>query len=109
MLRGMRLRGLEETALRQFVCQYSGRDWEPFFEALFGYDAKISARTQWGLDEKGLRRQRRGIWRDPLLRWVNGVLESRQRHKDRQHLEQLRGRTGRRARERRPPVAEGAR
>jgi hypothetical protein len=108
MLRGMRLRGLEETALRQFVCQYSGRDWEPFFEALFGYDAKIAARAQWGLDEKGLRRQRRGIWRDPLLRWVHGVVERRQRTKDRQHLEQLRGRPGRRTRERRARVSEGA-
>ena len=41
MLKQMRLRGLDEKALRQFVCRFSGKDWEEFYEALFGYEAKL--------------------------------------------------------------------
>ena len=37
MLRSMRLQGLEEDNLRQFVCKYSGPNWEGFYESLFGY------------------------------------------------------------------------
>jgi hypothetical protein len=56
MLRAMRLRGLEEGALHQFVCKYSGDSWEPFYEALFGYEAKLIARERWGRNERGLPR-----------------------------------------------------
>src|SRR5262249_23042643 len=45
MLKQLRLRGLDEMALEQFVCLYSGNKWEEFFEALFGYTAKIKARN----------------------------------------------------------------
>ncbi|MBS1149476.1 MAG: serine/threonine protein kinase, partial [Myxococcaceae bacterium] len=89
MLKGMRLRGLEELALRQFVCKYSGQDWEPLYEALFGYEAKLHARTKWGRDEKNLPRKRRGAWRDPLIRWINHRLERRQHAKDELHLASL--------------------
>ncbi len=89
MLKSMRLKGLEEMALRQFVCKYSGEDWEPFYEALFGYDAKLLARARWGRDEKELPRKRRGVWRDPLVRWVNRRLARRQQLKDQRHLERL--------------------
>ena len=34
----------------------------PFYEALFGYDGKLLARTRWGKDEKNLPRKRRGVW-----------------------------------------------
>src|SRR5262249_29860055 len=44
LFRTMRLQGLEEQALREFVCKYSGRHWEEVFEALFGYEAKVAAR-----------------------------------------------------------------
>ena len=50
LFKSMRLRGLDEEALRQFVCKYSGNRWEEFYEALFGYEAKIQARQRWGRD-----------------------------------------------------------
>jgi hypothetical protein len=89
MLKAMRLKGLEEMALRQFVCRYAGNDWEPFYEALFGYDAKLQARAKWGRDDRDLPRIKRGAWKDPLLRWVNRRIEARQRAKDEQHLADL--------------------
>jgi len=94
MLKPMRLRGLEENALRQFVCKYSGRDWEPFYEALFGYEAKLLARAKWGRDDKDQPRKRRGVWRDPLVRWLNRRLERRQRAKARRHLATLEANQG---------------
>ena len=44
-LRRMRAHGLAEYELRQFVAKFAGRQWEEFFEALFGYDAKLAARA----------------------------------------------------------------
>ena len=52
MLRALRLQGRDEDALRQFVCVYSGKHWEEFYEALFGYDAKREARQRWGQSER---------------------------------------------------------
>ena len=46
MLRKMRMTGQDENALRQFVCKYAGERWEAFYEALFGYEAKLDARTR---------------------------------------------------------------
>ena len=45
LLRRLRLQGLDEEELRQFVAKFAGRDWEEFFEALFGYEAKLAARA----------------------------------------------------------------
>lgn len=97
MLKGMRLRGLEELALRQFVCKYAGQDWEPIYEALFGYEAKLLARQKWGRDEKNLPRKRRGAWRDPVVGWLDRRIEDRQRMKDERHLASLAQRLSRKS------------
>ena len=70
LLKSLRLRGLEESALRQFVCKYSGARWEEFYEALFGYDAKMEARAKWGRLDNGRPRKRFGVWRDPIIRFL---------------------------------------
>jgi hypothetical protein len=82
MLKGMRLRGLEEQTLRQFVCRYSGAHWEAFYEALFGYDAKLDARARWGRDERGEPRKRHRAWRDPFIRLLDRRLERRRAQRD---------------------------
>jgi serine/threonine protein kinase len=87
MLRTMRLRGLEEDALRQFVCKYAGHRWEAFYEALFGYEAKLSARTRWVLGEQGRGRQKHGAWREPAAGWIDTRLRARQEARERRHLQ----------------------
>ncbi len=77
MLKTMRLHGLDEDALRQFVCKYSG--------ALLGgvlRDA-LRVRGQNGRPRSlGTRRARstppRGskLWRDPIVRWIDGQTSS---------------------------------
>ena len=89
MLRSMRLRGLEEGSLRQFVCKYSGEHWEAFFEALFGYDAKIVARRKWGLNDRGLPRAKHSTWRDPLIRAMEFMQAARQNRRERRQLKML--------------------
>jgi serine/threonine protein kinase len=89
MLRSMRLRGLEESSLRQFVCKYSGENWEAFFEALFGYEAKMTARRKWGLNERGLPRKQHSTWRDPLIRAMNAMQNARQHRRERRQLKIL--------------------
>ena len=54
----------DEEAVRKFVCIYSGKQWEEFYEALFGYEAKREARERWGHDEHGKMRPRFAAWRD---------------------------------------------
>ncbi|MDY7227105.1 serine/threonine-protein kinase [Hyalangium rubrum] len=89
MLRSMRLRGLEESALRQFVCTYSGENWEAFYEALFGYDAKMIARERWGLNAKDLPREQHSAWRDPLIRWIDVLQARRRRRREQRQLKVL--------------------
>ena len=86
MLRTMRLRGLDEEALRQFVCRYTGDHWEEPYEALFGYDAKIAARRRWANSLRGQPRPRFAPWRDGFAAWVDGRVKRRQRARDRRAL-----------------------
>jgi len=51
----LRLRGLNEDLLRQFVCKFAGNHWEEYFEELFGEPEKRRARN-WLREETGKRR-----------------------------------------------------
>jgi hypothetical protein len=86
LLKTLRLNGLEEDALRQFVCRYSGEQWEEFYEALFGYEAKLQARARWGLVDRGTARPKFAAWRDPVVRWIDARVLARKEVKERRHL-----------------------
>jgi eukaryotic-like serine/threonine-protein kinase len=89
MLKKMRLNGLEEDALRQFVCKYSGRQWEEFYEDLFGYEAKMTARDQWGRSERSRSRPKFSAWRDPLVRWIDAKQRARQEAAEKKTLQSI--------------------
>ncbi len=87
MFKTMRLRGLDEDALRQFVCKYSGGYWEEFYEALFGYESKIQARQNWGTGVRARDRSKKwGAWRDPIIAWIDARMRQRQEEKERKFL-----------------------
>jgi serine/threonine protein kinase len=92
MLRSMRLRGLEENALRQFISKYSGQYWEEFYEALFGYEAKITARTNFGRSDRGLPRRKFGGWRDPIIHWIDNKMIFRRELRERKLLAKIEAR-----------------
>jgi hypothetical protein len=88
LLKSLRLRGLDEAAVRQFVAKYSGDNWEEFFEALFGFEAKIEAREALRAD-KGRARKKFRAWREPLLRWIDTRLKADREERDRRHLQKV--------------------
>ena len=71
MLMDMRRRGVADDTLRQFVCEQAGNNWEPFYEAMFGYEAKLEARRRWGSDELGRMRPKHKAWRDTVVNWID--------------------------------------
>ncbi len=82
-LRRMREQGLDEEALRQFVAKFAGRDWEEFFEALFGYEAKLAARAVLLRGGVGGAREKYAPWREPLLGWMDRIEKKRTEAKQR--------------------------
>ncbi|MBN9118273.1 MAG: serine/threonine protein kinase [Planctomycetes bacterium] len=82
-LRRMRMHGVDEEELRQFVAKFAGRNWEEFFEALFGYEAKLAARAVLLRGGVAGTREKHAAWREPLIAWMERVekarTESRQR------------------------------
>lgn len=86
LLRSLRLQGLEERGLRQFICKYSGKDWEELYEALFGYEAKRKAR-EWLRGEAAQRRNKHAAWRDPIINWIDANQQARKEARERQLLQ----------------------
>ena len=89
LLKSLRLRGVDETSLRSFVARYSGDNWEEFFEALFSYEAKLTAREQFGRGDSGRTRKKFRAWRDGLIRWMDDRLKADKERKERQHLQKV--------------------
>ncbi|MFO0906077.1 MAG: serine/threonine-protein kinase [Pirellulales bacterium] len=76
LLKHRRLAGVDESALRQFVAQHAGVEWEEGFEQLFGYEALVGAREAWGQDAQGRPRPRFRPWRDALVRSLDARIQS---------------------------------
>lgn len=89
MLKELRLCGQDEDALRQFVCTFGGERWEEFFEALFGYEAKLAAREQWGRGTRGRARPRFAPWREPIVARIEARLRARREASERALLQRI--------------------
>lgn len=89
LFKKLRLRGMDEEALRQFACKYGGNHWEEFFESLFGFDEKLRARDWWIRGQKGQARQKFAAWREPVIRWLDKQLAARHTERDKSQLQQL--------------------
>ena len=85
MFKRLRLHGFDEDALRGFVAQNSGKHWEEFFEALFGFEAKLAARD--ALGEEARKRSRFAAWREPLIRWFDRIQLARKEARERKHFQ----------------------
>lgn len=85
-LRRMRARGLDEVELRQFVAKFAGRDWEEFFEALFGYEAKLVARGILLRGGAAGAREKHAAWREPLIATMDRIEKHRREESERKLL-----------------------
>jgi hypothetical protein len=86
MLKNLRLRGLDEETLRQFVCKFAGPRWEEFYESLFGYESKLRARRIYLRGTSGAPRKKWAAWRDPIIAWIDARMRQRQEERQRRHL-----------------------
>ncbi len=89
LLRRLRPTGVDEQELRQFVAKYAGRDWEEFYEALFGYEAKLTARTVLSRGGCAGVREKFAAWREPVVAFIDRVEKGRQEARERKLLEQV--------------------
>ncbi len=89
MLRSLRLQGVAEESLRDFVARYSGDGWEEFYEALFGYEAKLAARQQRSEDPNAKRTPRFRGWRDPLAATLESRLQQIRVAREQRHLQKI--------------------
>jgi len=87
LLTHMRLRGLEENAIRHFAYKYAGPAGEEFYEALFGYEALLAARKHWSKGTMEEKRRKFRPWRDPVIRRLDKRLRIIQELKDRRILQ----------------------
>lgn len=89
LLRGMRLKGMDEPEVRGFVARFSGNAWEDFYEALFGYDAKREARSRLSREEPGAGRKRYAAWRDPIADRLDALIQGRRARREVELLRRL--------------------
>jgi serine/threonine protein kinase len=89
MFKQMRLKGLEEDALRQFVWKFGGPRVEEFYEALFGYEAKLAARMWVNPSEERRPKAKFAAWREPIIRWIEARQEQRRLARERAVLQKL--------------------
>lgn len=87
LLRRLRTQGLDEEEIHHFVAKFSGREWEEFFEALFGYEAKLAARAVLLRGGAAGVRERHGTWREPLIAAMDRVEKSRRAARERKLLQ----------------------
>jgi eukaryotic-like serine/threonine-protein kinase len=87
LLKQLRLRGIDEEALRNLVCKYGGNEWEEFYENLFGYEEKLKARDWWVRGEKGQSRRKHAAWREPIIAALDARLQARKDEVERRKLQ----------------------
>jgi hypothetical protein len=84
LLRRLRAAGQDEEQVRQFVARYAGRYWEEFFEALFGFEAKLHARAVLGRSGEAVGpRDVYAGWREPLVALIDRIEKGRQAARER--------------------------
>jgi hypothetical protein len=89
LFKKLRLRGMDEESLRQFVCKYAGNQWEEFYEELFGYEEKLKARDWWLRGQKGQARQKFAAWREPIINWLETRLQARREAREKAKLQDV--------------------
>jgi hypothetical protein len=86
VLRELRLRGLGEEQLQEFVCRFSGKQWEEYFEVFFGYEAMLHARQRWAGIDPTNPRKKFAAWREPIAGRLDAIEQARKEARERRAL-----------------------
>jgi len=89
MIVRMRVQGLSEGELRLFVAKFAGRQWEEFFEAIFGYEAKLTIRAVILRGESAGPREKHGTWREPIISAMDRIEKARKDARERMLLQEV--------------------
>ena len=89
LVRGWRLLGADEEAIRRYVASAGGLGWEEVFAALFGLESVAPARGWWGATLSGGRRPRFAPVRGWLIRWLDRLVAGRRDVRTRTWLEPI--------------------
>ena len=89
LLQRMRITGASEEELQLFVAKYSGKHWEEFFEAIFGYEAKMRTRTLLLRAGNVGEREKFASWREPIINLIDRVEKERRARRERELLERV--------------------
>ena len=71
------------------MAKFAGRDWEAFFEVLFGYEAKLAARGVLLRGGAAGVRERYASWRESLLAAMDRIEDSRRAARERKLLQSI--------------------
>jgi serine/threonine protein kinase len=88
-VRRLRVQGLDEEEVRQFVAKFAGRNWEELFESLFGYDAKLTARALLLRGGSAGVREKHAAWREPLIATMERIEKARREARERKLLQSI--------------------
>lgn len=88
-LNSKRLSGVDEHSLQRFVAKYSGKNWEEYFEDLFGYPALRRARLELSSGELGGKRKKSRPIRDMLIDRFDAMLEEEKQKADQEKLQEI--------------------
>jgi serine/threonine protein kinase len=88
MLKRLRMGGMDEEAVRLFVAKNADRNWEEFYEALFGFESKLSVRPTVE-EQAGAKLPRFGGWREPLVARLDRAQQWRREAKTRKMLQKV--------------------
>jgi len=86
LVRGLRKQGWAEAEVKAFFAKFGGRRWEEFFEAVFGFEAKMATRAELRGGAAG-RRLKFAAWREPVIALLNHVDSQRRKARERKMLE----------------------
>lgn len=87
VLRRLRAQGIDEAEIQHFVAKFAGRHWEAFFEALFGFEAKMNARAVLLRGGAAGIRDRYASWREPLIAAMDRIENARKAARERALLQ----------------------
>ncbi len=86
LVRRLQINGVIGEEIRMFFAKYSGRHWEEYFEAVFGYEAKLATRTQLLRGGSAGIRDKFASWREPLVQLLNHFETVRKKTRERELL-----------------------
>jgi eukaryotic-like serine/threonine-protein kinase len=88
-IRDLRIQGIDEERIRDFGARYSGRQWKPLFEAIFGYEAMLVARERLRADAVTKAIAGGRTMRDAVCGWLMRKTEQNRLARDHKRLAKL--------------------